>query len=672
MKKDDAALAALVEGASKRASGGWDTMLTKEREEVSQYRDGLLPKPLHRGDSKYVSTDVYDGVESMKAQLLETFSGNRQPVQFAPQGSEDAQHATDATEYVNYAVMRQNDGFRLMQDAIDDGLMNRVAVAKCWWDERSEEVEQTVEGLSFDEFYSLVASKPEAEIRDTEIDPEGRVVTRATLVETRDASQVRIELIPPEEFGISRLAKSAGDAEIVFHRTRCTAADLVAMGVDPKKLDELKDENGNWELQSGDIQIRHAETDDGIGDDSWDRDDKDKTRRIEVTEAYMRLDLDGSVKLWRLLVAGGKLLKKDAVRRLPFVFFVPLPKPHAFWGANFAKKLVPIQNARTLLTRSIINHALITNNPRTGVVKGGLINPKELTENRLGGLVNLTRPDALVPIVQTGLNPFVFQTIEQVNSDKEQVTGVSRLSQGLNKDAISKQNSAEMVQNLAGMSQTRQKVTARNFAEFLKALYLEVYRLVVENEQAERIIEVAGSWKTVDPTTWPDRKDVIAEVNVGYGEADKEAQKWTAVDTYMRQDAQLAPVYTSDRRYFVLTQILKAMGIKNVDSVMADPKTIKPPEPSPQDQAQLAIAQAEAEVKMAQAQSAKAQAQSQLQKIQLQAEVERAELQLKMAELAEKKREFDLKLALDREKMASEERLADRATDVRAISSLNS
>ena len=73
----------------------------------------------------------------------------------------------------------------------------------------------------------------------------------------------------------------------------------------------------------------------------------------------------------------------EEVQRLPFVAFVPLPIPHAFHGNNFADKLVAIQNARTILTRSILDHAMVTNNPRYTVVKGGLTNPRELIDNRV-------------------------------------------------------------------------------------------------------------------------------------------------------------------------------------------------------------------------------------------------------------------------------------------------
>lgn len=48
----------------------YDTVLSKERQEVLDYYHGKLPKPAHAGNSKYVSTDVWDAVESAKATIL--------------------------------------------------------------------------------------------------------------------------------------------------------------------------------------------------------------------------------------------------------------------------------------------------------------------------------------------------------------------------------------------------------------------------------------------------------------------------------------------------------------------------------------------------------------------------------------------------------------------------
>jgi hypothetical protein len=126
-------------------------------------------------------------------------------------------------------------------------------------------------------------------------------------------------------------------------------------------------------------------------DDTVDLENSSNTYLIY--HCYAKLDIDGTgiPKLWYICKCAQVILKKERVSMRPFAAFVPLRKAHSFYGNSFAAKVIPIQNARTVLTRSILDHAVITNNPRYKVVKGGLMNPKELMDNRVGGIVNVTR-----------------------------------------------------------------------------------------------------------------------------------------------------------------------------------------------------------------------------------------------------------------------------------------
>ena len=129
----------------------------------------------------------------------------------------------------------------------------------------------------------------------------------------------------------------------------------------------------------------------------------------------------GYATLHRILKAGNALLEVEEVERKPFVAFCPLPIPHSFYGSNFADRLCATQNARTVLTRSILYASVVSTNPRYMVTKGGLTNPRELIDNRVGGLVNVTRPDAIAHAAST-FNPFVFRLSSSGNA--EDLTGV--------------------------------------------------------------------------------------------------------------------------------------------------------------------------------------------------------------------------------------------------------
>ena len=69
---------------------------------------------------------------------------------------------------------------------------------------------------------------------------------------------------------------------------------------------------------------------------------QDQVRNILVTEAYIMLDVEGTgaATLHRVMKAGNVLLDSEEVSRRPFVAFAPLPKPHSFYGSNFAENYV--------------------------------------------------------------------------------------------------------------------------------------------------------------------------------------------------------------------------------------------------------------------------------------------------------------------------------------------
>ncbi len=484
-----------VSSKIKECTSWYDSKISRERERVLRYFNGELPRKQREGTSSFVSTDVYDSVQSMQAQLLETFSGNASDmVTFDPQGPDDVAYARQATAYTDYVVWRENPGFQICQDVIYDGLMARVGVVKVFWEECHEDTDHEFEGLPYDHVTALANQK---EVTDLDADHDEATDTyKGKMTKRRDTSQVRIEPIAPEEFLISPRARTIRNADVCAHRTLKTKPELIARGYDKKKVESVHYDDSRGLDLSPEVLARNAvvETAQAI-----DNPIQPELEKVMLYEAFARMDLrDGrGTKLYKIVFVDNTMFEMEEVDEAPFQEFVPLPIPYLFYGSNFAQRVIPYQNARTVLTRAILDHATLTTNPRWTVVKGGLLNPKELLDNRLGGIVNMTRPDAVGALEQQNLNPFVYQTLELLKSNKEESTGISSLSQGLNKDAISTQNSAALIDNLVTLSQQRQKIVARNFAYgFLIPLYIKVYKLVLENADKEKlkIVEVTGNF----------------------------------------------------------------------------------------------------------------------------------------------------------------------------------
>jgi len=585
---DDGDILKALELNIKSAVGYYDSELSQERKKVTEYYNAEKPKPAHDGNSKYVSQDVWAGVQSMSAMLLETFAAGNRIVRFAPQGPDDVQTAEICSAYTDYVLHRQNDFLSVAQQVVLDGLMARVGVCKVFWEQRAEAQEEMFDNLTEDELDLLLADDA-IELVESEANDLG--LLSGTVERKIDTSQVCIEPISPEEFIIQAQAASI-DVDFCAHRTRKSISELREMGYDEDKISNISTDHEDVDLETDPEILARFEQ---IGADRKNLAQGyiDQVREIMVYEAYINLDPDGTgtATLHKVVKAGNQILEMEKVDRRPFIVFTPLPTPHSFYGANFAEKLIATQNAKTVLTRSILDHAVITNNPRYMVVKGGLTNPRELISNRVGGLVNVSRPDAIAPMPQASLNPFIFQTINMLDDDKEDTSSVSRLSQGLNKDAVSKQNSAAMVEQLVTMSQQRAKIIARNFAnQFLKPLFHEAYRLVVENEQYDKVVDIAGGFVQIDPRNWKEKRDVMVEMKLGYGEQEREAQKYLALHTMMTQDPALQPLYGIENRYNMMKQILEQQGILNVNEFLTSPDQLQPQQPDPAAQMQMQMA----------------------------------------------------------------------------------
>jgi len=667
-KLSDTSIVTLVDENVGLAVGYADSELSTERANVVDYYNGTLPKPLHDGNSKYVSLDLYDAVESLKAALLETFSSGNKTVKFSPQNQDDVAKAKICTEYTDYVVHRQNDMYKVMSTVIHDGLIARAGIAKVFWEESAhfdyEEFEDVTEGE-----LDMLLAQDDVELVESTTDDLGLI--SGTISIESDTSQVSIENIAPEEFLIETQAKSLDSVNFCAHRTKKTISELTDEGY-PKKLIDKIGEHSDVDMETDPEILSRF---DNIGNRSFNSSGyQDQVRTVMVYEAYIMLDVEGTgvAELYKVIKAGNVLLSKEKVSRKPFIAFVPLPIPHAFYGNNYAAKVIPTQNARTVLTRSILDHAMITNNPRYTVVKGGLTNPRELIDNRVGGIVNTTRPDAISPMLQAPLNPFTFQTIQMLDEDKEDTTGVSKISQGLNKDAVSKQNSAAMVEQLATMSQQRQKIIARNFAnQFVKPLFQEVYQLVCENESQERIVELSGEYVACDPRKWREKRDVVTEMHLGYGEQDRESQKYLALHTLLSSDPSLSKMYQPQNQYELISRTMDMTGIKDVSAFLTNPQELPEEQPDPAQELQMQMMQKQLEVQERQTAVAEMKA-------QVDAEISKMKLQLEKAKVenqhAIQSDNMDLKeeqLRHKKEIDAAEMVLAQRAEQITAIASPN-
>jgi hypothetical protein len=108
-------------------------------ESALRFWEGEVDIPaMGEGRSSVVSRDVSDVHGIILPGLMKTFFASDRVVVYEPTKAIHEEYADLATDYVNYVVMRESNGFREFRNALWDGLLLGNGIMKFWWDDTPE------------------------------------------------------------------------------------------------------------------------------------------------------------------------------------------------------------------------------------------------------------------------------------------------------------------------------------------------------------------------------------------------------------------------------------------------------------------------------------------------------------------------------------------------------
>lgn len=676
-KKSLSELKAILDAEKSDALASFNaSTLSDERSKALDYYRGDMSSdmPSLPDRSRAVSTDVADTVEGLMPSLMEIFTAADQVVQFEPVGVEDEEAAKQETDYTNHVFMQKNPGFLILYDFIKDGLLQKNGFVKVWWEVSEREERETYRGLS-DDVFSLFAADESVEIVEHSSYPaaapsvpslqdgapagagsqEPPQLHDVTIVRRSEYGCARVEGVPPEEFGISRRAKSLRDCDYCFHETTKGFAELVALGFDEKALKALP---SSEPVDTEEKQARDTVDETDIGPTTGFN---EATRSIRVTEHYIRMDYDGTgARLWRVVTGGegATVLTREgapAVDEVPFVPFAsmsPVRMPHRFFGRSVADIVMDIQRIKTALLRNILDNLYRINNARTEVPEAAMNanTIDDLLDNRPGGIVRTRQAGLMREVVSVPIADKIFPALEYFDSVREWRTGVTRQGQGIDADALQNQT-ATAVSKVYSAAQARMRLIARIFAETgIKDLFSLLHATIRMNETQARTIRLRNKWVQVDPRNWRSRDDMT--INVGIGTGNKEQRFAFLMNLLNVQKEALMSgtgLTSPPKLYNTLQKLVELGDLKSAEPYFDDPAQ-KPPQPPPPDP-EMEKVKAEAEAKQAELQMKGQQKQAEMQQdAQLEMQKMRAEFELKQQQM-------QAEMALEMQKMQAEMRL---------------
>jgi len=654
-----------------------------ESETVEQRKQALeayLRQPYGNeveGKSQIVTGEVAEAIDGALPSLVRIFTGSDNIVVFEPQGPRDEASAKQATDYCNWVFNRDNAGVAILHDWFKDALMQKNGIVKAYWENKEDITKERYFDLSDDELAMLMSDETmEIVEQDTTefpiidpmgqpvIDPMGMPVMSAThnvvVQQKKKSGKVTIENVPPEEFLISKKARTIADSPFVAHRQMLTRSDLVAMGFNKKQIEGLQ--MGDALAYTPERVARYA-----AGEQPYQTQTDDPSmQEIEVFECYVKTDMNGKgiAALTQVFYASNEILQDEdgkemveEVDYVPFHSICPIPIPHKFFGNSLADRTVDLQLIKTTITRQMLDNLYLTNNARVVAVEGQ-VNLDDLLTSTAGGVIRAKSQGAVQQLVVQNVANQAFPMLQYLDTVQSKRTGVSDASQGLD-PAILQNVTAAAVASMQQAGAGKIELMARIFAETgVKSLFQGILHLLCKYQDKARMVRMRGEFVEFDPRTWANQYDV--SINVGLGAGNRQEQMAMLSMVLAKQEqliAQYGPAnpYVSPAQYRgTLGRMVEIAGFKDSAEFY---KAITPEQdqmlsnPPPQEQqmppeVQAIMARTQAEI---QANQAKAQADIQLKQQQQQIDMEMAQ-QKAVLEMQMMREKEAAKLQLEREK----------------------
>ena len=643
-ERSDDELVTRIRGEITDSLGYMGDTISQQREQAMEYYYGLPFGNEVEGSSQYVDSTVQDTVEWIKPSLMRVFASGDEMVKFTPHGPEDVAMSEQATDYVNYVFTKDNPGWDILYSWFTDALLSKNGIVKVWWDEYDEAQREEYTHLDAMEYEILVGNPDVEEMEHEEYVEEDEVMGvvayhDVVIKRRRQVGKVKIENIPPSEFLISRESKDIQSARFICHRVEKTLSELREMypdeDLDPDQLGSGDDDMTQFsaerlERYAFDKSARYWE---GWGGEEYG---EDGLRTYWLHECFLKTDYngDGITELRKVCLVGSTILENDEIDMVPFVSITPIKIPHKFFGLSIADLVMDLQLMKSTLMRNLMDNMYNQNFGRYAILEGQA-NLDDLLTQRPGGVVRVKSPNAVTPLATPALEPYSFQMLEYLDGVRESRAGVSRMSQGLNENALTSHTTATAVNAVMGAAQSRVELIARNFAETgVKDLMLRIYELLLKNQDHQRVVMLRNQWVPVRPDAWNDQFDCTVSVALGSGNKDQQMAHLSRMLQFAGEAMKGGLRIVNEQNMYNLgAALVRSMGFQNVDDYLTNPANIPPQQsqPSMKDQAEMMEAQVkqqELEIKAGELQLKAQKIQQEYEKMQVDSSLKQQELNL--------------------------------------------
>lgn len=598
---------AAIDAAEESAFGPKTSEIASDRADAL---DRYLGKPYgdeQAGRSQVVSRDISDVVEGVTANVLKPFIGGDRVVVFNPRGPEDEQAAEQESDYINFVVMERNNGFVVLNSAVKDALLLRNGYLKCGWTTRNDITIENYVGKTDDELAMLMEDEDVEVVAHTEYpDPFGQGAAQqiqqmpaqppaampgmppapgngpmlpqqmpmlhdVKVHRKRPTEYVEVLPAPPDEILVSQrsVEPSIQQADFVQHRTHKTLSELRELGY--KVPDDIVDgEDGSETIED------FARSAFSSSADQWTDPTSIMARRLVLfKESWIRIDKDGDgiAELRRICSVGKNLLADEDADLIPIACFTPVLMPHRHLGVSIYDLVKDIAQIKTAMLRSHLDNRYLLNNAEKVVNVDAIENMDDWLISRPGGMkrVRGSVADAAMPLVVPDTGAGALQTLEYLDTIRENRTGYTKTAEGVRSDSLATQTLGEL-QMQQSQSGVRLEMIARTIAETgLRDLFRIVHAITLKHGTKAEKVRLRNQWIAVNPREWVRRTDLSISVGLGSTTGPQQMQNLQMLGMAQQQAMPLG-IVTPENVYNTLSKLATAAGFKNPEEFFTKPQ----------------------------------------------------------------------------------------------------
>jgi len=567
------------------------------------------------GRSRVKSSDVMDMIEWLMPSLMKAFFGSRKCISVEPIGNEDISKAEKFQKLLNWQFTDKGNGFRIGHEWIKSSLVYGLSPAKVTWQDL-----YVRKGFAFPEISEpqMEELRSDSDVERLEVgnvdvryaQPQSPVINPYTMMsggsnampltlqpaqlepyrvyqEVKGEKRIKIysgplvEVIPPEDFFCDPEARDIQDARFVIHRVKRTVSYLKKKEKEGvySNIDSVVEAGANANGKSGEDDDETYMRANAANNFSYStsRNDVQKARRkVDVWEWWGLLDVDdtGIAEPYLVVVANDTIIRMErnpyAHGEPPFEVMCPILDIFAMKGVSMVDLVGEYQKVKTALLRQTLDNISFQNNQMWEVDETAGVDIDSLINPRPGGVVMTNRLGGVKQITPTPLAQHAYQTMEFIQTQLEQRTGITRYNQGLDANSLNK--TASGINAIMSASSQRIELIARVMAETgFRKLYKKMLMLNQQFVDQDIVIRVYGKPLEISPDDLAGNFDVSVDIGGATNKEEQDVHQMMTILNYAQILLGLG-VMQPNNVYEVVRKILETWGVADADKYISDPQ----------------------------------------------------------------------------------------------------